>query len=207
MKLSSLPARVAWPIAILAALGTFAGLYLGLGLALWASGLVAILVFVALYLIFDPRSDKEVLGDQYEAAAKARVRQALDQLRGIEQIRRKLPQGPVNQEVQNVSRLAQILLAEVEEKRPNELMSAASAVEYRVTKLHEALDMYVDILQDPRKQQQPRYAEISQRITTKTLPAVEQWLGNNIDRLNAGDMLQLEVNLDQLEASQYESLK
>lgn len=207
MKLSNLPSRVAWPLALLLSFGVFAVLYLVLSLQLWASGLAAVLVFVALYLIFDPRSEKQVQIDDYGATAQARVRQTLDQLRSIERLTRSLPQGPVSQEVLNVSNMAKTLLAEVQEKRPNELMSASSAVEYRVSKLQEALSIYTDILKDPRKQKQPKYVEISNRITTRTIPAVEQWLGNNIDRLNAGELLQLEVNLDQLEASQYESLK
>jgi len=60
---------------------------------------------------------------------------------------------------------------------------------------------------DPRGPQQNGLAELTARLNTKTLPALEQWLGNNLDRIRAGDLLQLEVNLSQLEASQYEALK
>jgi len=194
-------------VAIIGALAALAVSYYVLDLTLWVSAIVGVLVFTALYLIFDPRSAQEVQTDDYEGQAKARVRQTLDQLRSIEQLTRKMPPGPVPQQVVNISHMAQQLLSEVQEKRPNELLSAVSAVEYRTGKLREALDVYNDIMQDPRKASQPKYADISQRIATKTLPAVEQWLGNNLDRLNAGDILQLEVNLNQLEASQYESLK
>ena len=207
MKLSRLPARIAWPVAILAALATLGLLYGVLNLPLWVSGIVAVLVFVALYLIFDPRSEQQLTADDYQANAMAYVRKTNDQLNSLEQLSRRLPQGQVSQEVLNVSKLARTLLTSVQQKRPNELMSAATAVEYRVEKLNQAMSVYADILQDPSKQSQPKYQDISQRITTTTLPAVEQWLGNNIDRLNAGDILQLEVNLDQLEASQYEGLK
>ncbi len=202
-----LPPQIAWPLAVIGALAVLALCYYVLNLSLWISGLAAVLVFTALYLIFDPRSAQEVQVDDYEGQAKARVRQTLDQLRAIEQLTRSMPAGPVPQQVINISHMAQALLSEVQQKRPNELLSAVSAVEYRTGKLREALDVYNDIMQDPRKASQPKYADISQRIATKTLPAVEQWLGNNLDRLNAGDILQLEVNLNQLEASQYEALK
>jgi len=207
MKLSNIPPRVAWPVALLAALGVFYLLYGVLQLPLWISGLLAIIAFVALYLIFDPRTQKQLELQGYQADTQAQMRKVLDELRDIQQIDRKIPQGPVNQSVMHITQLAQSLLTQVQQKRPNELLSAVSAVDYRMGKLRDALNTYVDILQDPTKQSQDKYAGISQRITTQTLPALEQWLGNNIDRLNAGDILQLEVNLDQLEASQYEALK
>jgi hypothetical protein len=207
MKLSNIPPRVAWPVAILAALGVFYLLYGVLQLPLWVSGLLAIVVFVGLYLVFDPRTQKQLELQGYEADAQARMNKVLDQLREIQQIDRKIPQGPVNQSVMRITQLAQSLLTQVQQKRPNDLISAVSAVDYRMGKLRDTLNIYVDILQDPSKQSQSKYADISQRISTQTLPALEQWLGNNLDRLNAGDILQLEVNLDQLEASQYEALK
>jgi hypothetical protein len=207
MKSLHMPPQIAWPVALV---GAAAVLVVGnwvLGLGLLFSGLAAVLVFVALYLILDPRTEKEVQTDDYGMQARASMRKTLDDLRSIDQMMRNIPPGPVQQQVASITALGRTLMAQVEQKRPNELLSAAAALDYRTQKLQEALGVYSDIVRDPRKQAQAKYADVTQRIATKTLPAVEQWLSNNVDRLNAGDILQLEVNLDQLEASQYESLK
>lgn len=207
MKSVRMPPQIAWPLALVGAAAVLVVGYWVLGLSLLFSGLAAVLVFVALYLILDPRTEKEVQLDDYGMQARASMRKTLDDLRSIDQMMRNIPPGPVQQQVASITALGRTLMAQVEQKRPNELLSAAAALDYRTQKLQEALGVYSDIVRDPRKQGQAKYADVSQRIATKTLPAVEQWLSNNVDRLNAGDILQLEVNLDQLEASQYESLK
>jgi len=207
MKAFRFPPQIAWPLALGGAFAVLAFCYLALSFAWWLSGAIAILVFVALYLIFDPRSEKEVSTDAYAEGARDRARQALEQVRGIAQQAQALPPGPVGPQILEVCNRVQLLLTEVQEKRPNELLSAAEAVEYRVGKLGETLTAYREILRDPYQVTQGRSAEITQRLARKTLPALNQWLNNNLDRLHAGDMMQLEVNMNQLEASQYEALK
>ncbi|HMA37983.1 MAG TPA: 5-bromo-4-chloroindolyl phosphate hydrolysis family protein [Chloroflexia bacterium] len=201
------PPQVAWPLALGCAFAVLAVCIGVLALPFWLGGLVAVLVFVALYLILDPRSAQEVAGDAYTADASARVRRALDELQTVKQLTQRVTASAVATQVQTVGQMAYALLNEVQAKRPNELLSAATAVEYRLGKLREALAVYADLLSDPRAPQQARTTELTQRLTTRTLPALEQWLSNNLDRLHAGDILQLEVNLSQLEASQYEALK
>ena len=207
MKAFRFPPRIAWPLALGGAFAVLAFCYTVLAFAWWLSGGIAILVFVALYLIFDPRSEKEVSTDAYAEGARDRARKALDQVRVIAQQAQALPPGPVGPQILEVCSRVQLLLAEVQEKRPNELLSAAEAVEYRVGKLGETLNAYREIIRDPYQVTQGRSAEVTQRLARKTLPALNQWLNNNLDRLHAGDMLQLEVNMNQLEASQYEALK
>ncbi len=207
MKAVRFPPQIAWPLALGGAFAVLAFCYAVLSFTWWISGGIAILVFVALYLILDPRSEKEVSSDAYIEGARDHARKTLAQVRVIAQQAQSLPPGPVGPQIVEVCNRVQFLLQEVQDKRPNELLSAAQAVEYRVGKLSETLNAYRDIIRDPYQVTQGRAAEVTQRLAGKTLPALNQWLNNNIDRLHAGDMLQLEVNMSQLEASQYEALK
>ncbi len=201
------PPQIAWPLAVILAFAALWISYSVLAVPLWLSGLIGVLVFVALYLILDPRSTKEVATDTYTTEARGQVQRTLAQLRTLTRQAQALPANPVTPRLLEVNRLTEALLVEVQEKRPNELLSAAQAVDYRVQKLGEALNVYEDLLRDPRAARLSRSGEIGDRLTGKTLPALEQWLNNNLDRLHAGDIMQLEVAMNQLEASQYEALK
>lgn len=207
MRTFRVPPQLAWPLGIVTALAVLGLTYGLLALPLWAGGLAAVLVFVALYLILDPRTEKEVAGDAYVVEARVRARKALDALRDLTRQAQVGPADPLAPRVLEISRLAGLLLEEVQEKRPNQLLSAAEALDYRVTKLGEALAVYRDLRADPRPASQSRTADLTARLHEKTLPSLEQWLSGNLDRVRAGDIMQLEVNLSQLEASQYEALK
>jgi hypothetical protein len=183
--------RVAAPLALLVAVGSFAGLFAVTRSLLWSS-LLAAVAAIGVYLMLDSRTAAQVRDDEYDddAGRKAdEVRQAVKELRKLS---RDVASPSVKHSLQQSAEYVPELLDRIQATSPNSLFSSASQLGAHVQSLLGVVRQYLDI------QRNPAFYDDPAALLAGGEQAVQRFTEFTIDSLrlvNQGDLAQYQANL------------
>lgn len=183
--------RVAAPLALLVAVGTFAGLFAATGSLLW-SPLLAALAALGVYLMADSRTPAQVRDDEYGADAGRKadeVRQAAKELRKLS---RDVASPSVKHLLQQSAEYLPELLDRIRATSPNSLYSSASQLGSHAQSLLGVVRQYLDIQRNPAFYPDPA------ALLAGGEQAVQRFTEFTVDSLrlvNQGDLAQYQANL------------
>jgi hypothetical protein len=183
--------RVATPLALLTAIGVFAGLYAATGSLLW-SPLLAAVSAVGVYLMLDSRTAAQVRDDEYGADADRKADEVARTVREIRKLSRDVASPTVRHLLQQSADHVPELLNRVRATSPNSLYSSASQLGAHLQSLLGVVRQYLDI------QRNPAFYDDPAALLAGGEQAVQRFTEFTIDSLrlvNQGELAQYQANL------------
>lgn len=141
-------AKLATPVALLAAVVLFTGAFVLTGSLIW-SPLVAVAGALGLYLMLDSRTPGQVRDDAYAEDAEHKMAEALQLVRDIRKLSREVTSTAARGSLELACQYVPELLERVKVSSPNSLYSSASQMSAHLASLHGALTQYLDIQRKP----------------------------------------------------------
>lgn len=184
--------RLATPVALLGAVGVFAGMYFFTGSLLW-SPVLAFAAGLGLYLMLDDRTPNQVSDDDYEQDAEKKVDEALEVIREIRKRLKEISSPTARHSLQQACDTVPELMSRVKATSPNGLYSSASQLSAHLSSLSGVLTQYLDI------QRKPAFYHNPQDLLAGGEQAFARFAEFSIDSVrlvNSGELAQYQANLE-----------
>jgi hypothetical protein len=185
-------ARLATPVALVAAVALFVGAFAVTGSLLW-SALIAAGGALGLYLMLDARTVNEVRSDDYAEDAERKMEDTLRLVRDLRKLSRDVTSPAARGSLESACQYVPELLNRVKANSPNSLYSSASQIGGHMESLLGVVRQYLDIQRKPQLYANPEALKASgeeafRRFTTFAFDSVQL--------VNQGDMATYRANLE-----------
>jgi hypothetical protein len=147
--------KLATPVALLAAVAVFFGVFVFTHSLLW-SPILAIGTAVGVYLMLDDRSRHQVESDNYVEDAHRKVSEAMRVTREILRLSREVAAPAARNALESACHYVPELFDRVRATSPNSLYSSASQMAGHLTSLQGAVTQYLDIQRKPHLYADPQ---------------------------------------------------
>ncbi|PSK65505.1 hypothetical protein B0E53_02562 [Micromonospora sp. MH33] len=184
--------RLAAPVALAAAVTTFAAVFLATDSLIWAP-LLALATAIGLYLMIDDRTPARVDSDSYADDARGRVEEALRVVRGIERLARDVRRPEARSALTDACRYVPELFDRVRDRSPDSLYSTAAQVGGHLRSLDGVVRQYLDIQRQPVLYHDP---ERLQRDGEQAFRRFADFALDSVRLVNQGEIAQYTANLD-----------
>jgi hypothetical protein len=185
-------ARLATPVALVAAVALFVGAFAVTGSLLWPA-LIAAGGALGLYLMLDARTVNEVRSDDYAEDAERKMEDTLRLVRDLRKLSRDVTSPAARGSLESACQYVPELLNRVKANSPNSLYSSASQIGGHMESLLGVVRQYLDIQRKPQLYANPEALKASgeeafRRFTTFAFDSVQL--------VNQGDMATYRANLE-----------
>jgi hypothetical protein len=177
--------RIATPVALLAAIGVFLGVFAVTRSLLW-SPVLAALAAVGVYLMIDSRRPHEVHDDE------RKVREALRIIRDIRRLSDDVASRTAKRQLLQSCDYVPELLSRVKARSPDSLYSSASQLGAHLTSLVGVLTQYLDIQRNPAFYTDPAGLLSGGEVAFQRFA---EFTVDSLRLVNAGDIAQYQANL------------
>ncbi len=185
-------AKLATPLALVAAVGVFIGLFVFTHSLLWSAVLAALAAFGAYFMLDDRTAVQAADGDYAEDAND----KAGDVLRIVKQLKGLLVQvksPSVQYSLQQACDTVPELLARVRKSAPNTLYSSASTLYGHLLSLVGVVEQYVDIQNKPTFYRDP---QALMRGGEQAIARFTEFTIDSVRLVNQGELAQYQANLE-----------
>jgi hypothetical protein len=184
-------AKLATPVALVAAVVLFAGVFVLTQSLIW-SPLVAVVGAFGVYLMLDARTPVQVRDDTYAEDAERKVAEALQLVRDVRKLSREVTSTAARGSLESACQYVPELLERVRANSPNSLYSSASQVSAHLASLHGALTQYLDIQCKPSLYTNPAALRESGEEAFRRF---SDFAFDSVQLVNQGDIATYKANL------------
>lgn len=184
-------------VALLCAVAVMAGMVLGLEINIIFTLPVAVLVYLGLYFILNPKSEKELQALESQTAflnAVGRIKYLIWDLRNkVNQLNEPIMQT----RVENICRLADDIIAKIEEQHPQ--AETVIRLQDKFEQVHQILNGYQELVSGKVVVAPDKFNELKVRIENNVMTQIENSLHDFARDLSREDIHQLEASMEILE--------
>jgi hypothetical protein len=184
--------KLAAPVALVAAVAAFTGIFLISGSLLW-SPIVAIVAALGLYLMIDDRSHVEVADDTYAEDAQRKTDEVLKLVKEIGRLAKDVRSPSARGSLESACRLVPELLNRVKANSPNGLFSSASQLGAHLSSLHGVLTQYLEIQRAPDFYKNPAALQASGELAFLRF---SEFAFDSVQLVGQGEIAQYRANLE-----------
>jgi hypothetical protein len=183
---------LAAPVALVAAVVVFFGVFLFTRSLLWPP-LLALVAAFGVYLMVDDRSPVQVSSDSYADDANRKVGEALGTVRTLQRLSRDVQAPSARAALDGACRYVPELFERVRVHSPNSLYSTASQIGGHLASLEGAVKQYLDIQRNPVLYTDPESLKKSGELAFQRFA---DFALDSVRLVNQGDLAQYKANLE-----------